>query len=289
MSAQTRNSTWAQLSEIYSTCDPISNATEVNNLYMHLSNGYQYMAMTDYPYPASFLEPMPAWPIKEAVKPFESIPEKEESAPVDFSSFMDTFFGTAGEKNDDNTPLTDREVDLHKALNTSTGIYFNYTGNYPCTNLSDWEGTGDLDGYGWNILACNQLAMPIGYGPDSMFVETPFDYEAYTSMCEEQYGLTPDYTWPLRYFGGFDIEKDFLALTNIVMSNGELDPWRAGGLNKNVTADGSGIALYITDGSHHIDLRLPEAGDTAPITEARAIETANIKQWIAEYHAITLE
>ena len=55
----------------------------------------------------------------------------------------------------DDTPLTDRERQLFEALKVSTDIYFNYTGNYPCTNLSDWEGTGDLDGYGWNILACN--------------------------------------------------------------------------------------------------------------------------------------
>jgi lysosomal Pro-X carboxypeptidase len=41
---------------------------------MHLSNGYQYMAMTDYPYPANFLEPMPAWPVDVSTKPFAEIP-----------------------------------------------------------------------------------------------------------------------------------------------------------------------------------------------------------------------
>ena len=43
-------------------------------------NGYQYMAMTNYPYPASFLEPMPAWPVNEAVKPFVDIPTAAELA-----------------------------------------------------------------------------------------------------------------------------------------------------------------------------------------------------------------
>jgi len=62
--------------------------------------------------------------------------------------------------------------------------------------------------------------MPIGYGNDSMFIEQPFDYDEYTKMCQDTYGLTPDYDWALRYFGGFDNEKDFMSVTNIVFSNG---------------------------------------------------------------------
>lgn len=219
------------------------------------------MAMTDYPYPAAFLEPMPGWPIKEAVKPFADIDvladyQRKHAADANKPWYTDIIGKISGHQEEKNG-LTDRETQLFKALAQSTNVYFNYTGQYPCTNLSDWEGTGDLDGYGWNILACNQLAMPIGYGPDSMFIEQSFDYDAYTQWCQNLYGLTPDYDWALRYFGGFDINKDFLAATNIVFSNGELDPWRAGGLNANVTADGSGIALYIESGAHHLDLRPP--------------------------------
>ena len=131
--------------------------------------------------------------------------------------------------------------------------------------------------------------MPIGYGSDSMFIEQAFDYDTYTAWCQDLYGLTPDYDWALRYFGGFDITKDFLAMTNIILSNGELDPWRAGGLNSNVTADGSGIALYIEAGAHHLDLRPPNAEGPATVTLARDIEMANIKAWISEYQSLSLD
>ena len=102
-------------------------------------------------------------------------------------------------------------------------------------------------------------------------------------MCKDTYGLTPYWNWALDYFGGWNIDTDFMAVTNIVFSNGELDPWRAGGLNKNVTVDGTGIALYIEGGAHHLDLRPPNAKDPLLVTQARDIEIANIKAWIAEY------
>ena len=198
---------WAEMSEIFNTCTPISNSSDTMHLYSHYMNGYLYMAMTDYPYPAYFLEPMPAWPVDESVKPFENIPTAEEHEAQQKAEksivrkWLDSLYSTVGATfgyGSTGSSMPDRERELYQALANSTNVYFNYTCNYPCTNLSDWEGTGDLDGYGWNILACNQLAMPIGYGPDSMFLEQSFDYDQYTAWCQSQFGLTPDYTWALR-------------------------------------------------------------------------------------------
>lgn len=86
----------------------------------------------------------------------------------DFRAFMNEVMSEP--INEASNGLTPRELDLQMALANSTNVYFNYTGQYPCTNLSDWEGTGSLDGFGWNILACNQLAMPIGMNEESMFL-----------------------------------------------------------------------------------------------------------------------
>jgi len=69
---------YAEISEIFNTCTPVMNSTDAYNLYYHYSAAYQFMAMTDYPYPANFLEPMPAWPVNEAVKAFVDIPTAAE-------------------------------------------------------------------------------------------------------------------------------------------------------------------------------------------------------------------
>jgi len=170
------------MSEIFNTCTPITNSDDTYNLYLHYSAAYQFMAMTDYPYPAAFLEPMPAWPVNEAVKAFVDIPTKDEymmeqalerKASINSQrqlSWYEMLSGVLNSNPEPKTALPAREAQLYQAIATSTNVYFNYTENYPCTNISDASGEGSLDGYGWNILACNQLAMPISYGPDSMFI-----------------------------------------------------------------------------------------------------------------------
>lgn len=62
-------------------------------------------------------------------------------------------------------------------------IYYNYKGQTKCTDLSFTEGTGTLDGAGWNVLACNEVPMPISAGANSMFRVDNFDYDAYTKDC----------------------------------------------------------------------------------------------------------
>lgn len=150
MDMKTRPDTWSQIDEIFVTCEAgVKEENDIQYLYLHLMNGYSYMAMTDYPYPASFLEPMPAWPVAVSTEPFVNIPTLSEVLQsLDFENQQNLLDMING-------GMTDREILLLNALHDSTNVYFNYTGVYPCTNLSDWEGTGNLDGFGWNILACN--------------------------------------------------------------------------------------------------------------------------------------
>lgn len=207
-------------------CEPITSPEQVYQLTTYLSNGFLYMAMTDYPYNSSFLQPMPGFPVNESCKAFANF-----------------------------DPDTSSKADAWGMLKGASDVYFNSSGQITCSNINDTDATGNLDGAGWDILACNQLAMPTSMGADSMFLTEPFDYTKYTLGCQAKYGLTPNYNWALDNFGGYNYEKDFKSYSNIIFSNGELDPWMAGGVTTLVNLD---LPQYvIKNAAHHLDMRLP--------------------------------
>ena len=232
-----------------------------------LNAGLSYEAMTDYPSPASFLEPMPAWPIDVSCKRIvDGIKEAEEFGLYNFEGpFAEEY----------------RKVHTLQLMKNALDVYFNYTGETKCYDIKS-DGTGSLDSQGWNYLACTDVPMPMGSnGKDDMFYPAPWNYEAYSDECYKTYGVRPRYDWVFYEFGGKNPKKDFAAHSNIYFSNGKLDPWMAGGVLE--TINDSVVARIIEKGAHHLDLRAPEASDPESVVQARAEELAYLKKWIAEY------
>ena len=100
-------------------------------------------------------------------------------------------------------------------------------------------------------------------------------------MCQTKFGLTPQYDWVFDFFGGLDIEKDFNHLSNIIFSNGQLDPWSAGGVLKQVSPDI--VIIYMLNAAHHLDLRTPNEVDDPSVKAGRQLEIDTIKKWIVDY------
>ena len=66
----------------------------------------------------------------------------------------------------------------------------------------------------------------------------------------------------------------------VVFSNGEYDPWRSGGVLRNLSS--SLVAVDIMQGAHHLDLFFSDPADPPSVREARQVELAAVRRWIAE-------
>ena len=67
-------------------------------------------------------------------------------------------------------------------------------------------------------------------------------------LVQAAYGVQPRTEWIAEYHGG---HAGVQAASNIVFSNGALDPWSAGGVKE---SSGSVKAVLIEEGAHHLDL-----------------------------------
>jgi lysosomal Pro-X carboxypeptidase len=79
------------------------------------------------------------------------------------------------------------------------------------------------------------MVMPQGDDPSiSCFTWVNFDKDDYEKQCIANTGMKPRWDWALDYFGGRDVHSDWASTSNIIFSNGDLDPWHAGGVLQDV-------------------------------------------------------
>ena len=119
------------------------------------------------------------------------------------------------------------------------------------------------------------------------------DPEGIFGFSKEPYD--PWSTWLETYYGkGLDMEGH----SNIIFSNGLLDPWSAGGVYaenpwgsnslykgpsvQNITVNDI-IALIIEYGGHHTDLMYSSKSDPDCVTRARQVIKDYLIKWIANF------
>ncbi|CAI2367314.1 unnamed protein product [Moneuplotes crassus] len=256
------------LQSMYNTCQAIETADDVDKITGFLYNAWIYMAMTNYPYPTEFLAPMPGNPVDVSCEPFDLTASKPK-----ITSLLkkDSLF-------------SDDELVLLQAAADSVQVFYNYTGELACNDLSGSE-TPNLDAFGWDILACNEMAMPMGTdGKDNMFLPESFSYEAHTKQCEERFGITPQFDFALTFFGGRNPTFDFATTSNIVFANGNIDPWNAGSITIPVSKDT--VTINIENSAHHLELRDPNPLDPQSVVDARNVEREQITKWLAQFREI---
>ena len=80
--------------------------------------------------------------------------------------------------------------------------------------------------------------------------------------------------------------------SNIVFSNGMLDPWGSGGVLNTITNEKDMVAVYMSgrnmrhstlirsESAHHLDMRLPNSADPESVQNGRQIEIEYIQEWV---------
>lgn len=233
-----------KLTEMFRLCKPL----ESPNAYSHVQDWVLSIlgnfAMIDYPYPANFLTPLPAYPINKSCEFLEK--------------------SLSGD-------------DLLKGVAAVLNFYLNYTGSVKCLTLGS-QGTSKLGDKGWGYQACTEMVMPMcSSGDDNMFPPSSWDFNVFSESCQKLWGVVPRPLWiPLQYGG-----RNITAHSNIVFSNGNLDPWSGGGVT--TTLSDSLIAIVIEGGAHHLDLRSSNPKDPPSVIKARLMERSYIAKWINEW------
>jgi len=239
-------SEYAKISQAFKLCQPIQSPNDIANLINYIENAVTYMAMTDYPDATNFLQPLPAWPVDASCR----------------------------------AALRLSASDVYGSIAAVANVYYNTSGTLSCNDLNA-PASGGLGDQAWNYQACSELVLPSSAtGVNDFFPPAPFIIPAYTIMCQQTLSVTPRYTWiPLQY-GGFNIT----AHSNIIFSNGNLDPWSGGGIR--YTIKDSLPAIIIDKGAHHLDLRFSSPADPQSVVIARKKEADYLLKWIREWYAL---
>jgi lysosomal Pro-X carboxypeptidase len=120
--------------------------------------------------------------------------------------------------------------------------------------------------------------MPIcSNGISDMFENQPWNFQEFSDYCFTEWNVRPCIEWPFMEFGGQNL-TDLRYYSNIIFTNGNLDPWSSGGINSTITS--SLPSILITGGAHHLDLRSANKDDPESVIKARQEIVTLIQQWI---------
>lgn len=233
----------------FHTCKPVNSST-LDHLYKWVRNAFTTIAMMNYPYPADLLGPMPGHPVDVAC-----------------------------------SKIT-KATNVVTGLADAAGVFYNASAVSCYDIFAEYVDCADPTGCGlgdtataWDFQACTEINLPGGStGTTDMFPPLPLTQEMRKEYCEKKYGVTPRVHWLDVQFWGANIS----SASNIIFSNGDLDPWGPGGVHTSPAP--SLVALEVKGGAHHLDLRGSNPKDPQSVIDVRNKESEIIGKWIADFH-----
>jgi hypothetical protein len=95
--------------------------------------------------------------------------------------------------------------------------------------------------------------------------------------CRRKYGVASRPGW---IPSTSDFGSGPSGASNIVFSNGDLDPWSSGGVRTNLSS--SVLSFTVKDGAHHLDLMWSNPSDGQSVRDVRNAQLSQVRRWVAE-------
>lgn len=245
------------LAAAFRSCSPLQDEATVQTLAYWVQGAFDAFAMGNYHFPSWYIAgspraPLPAWPLRAACVLLGGSPA-----------------GPAA---------------LLEGMKAAVDVLYNATRSRPCHKI---ELTGPAGGPGlqtYLYLWCTE-AMPQelpffpARGPphDMFWNQESFNASRWEAECKAQWGVRPRWRHLLRKFGGA-APAAWRDVTNIVWTNGELDPWHVGGVLHSIS--GSSVALQVGRGAHHVDLMWSRMDDPRQLQAVRQEQVAHMRRWV---------
>eukprot|EP01096_Ripella_sp_DP13-Kostka_P014316 TRINITY_DN6430_c0_g3_i1.p1 TRINITY_DN6430_c0_g3~~TRINITY_DN6430_c0_g3_i1.p1 ORF type:complete len:537 (+),score=216.95 TRINITY_DN6430_c0_g3_i1:76-1611(+) len=242
------------LAQQLNLCNPISADNidaERRILNLWIMNAFASLAMENYPYP---IEGSPAHPLWAACNTLQS--------------------------------SVNNNIPIVQALALAIGVEYNISGEatcnnviqeyYPCADITGCGGGDDPNSLSWDYQSCTEIIANIDTnGITDMFPAAPYNFTRLIEYCSTKWNVVPQPTLiPQKY--------NFTQATNVIYSNGLLDPWFPGGVLKNITGQ-SVTALQMHGAAHHLDLRGSDPNDPKSVRQVRQQEANIILGWLKDH------
>mmetsp|Transcript_8280 Transcript_8280/g.34770 ORF Transcript_8280/g.34770 Transcript_8280/m.34770 type:complete len:540 (+) Transcript_8280:65-1684(+) len=236
------------LQDAFKLCAPLTSSNDAISLMYWIQSAFVFFSEGNYPFPSDYLTngfgDMPPHPMKLACEILSA----------------DSWAS---------------DQDQMNALGEAVSIYYNASHTYSCFDIGAVNNASAEVDFLWGYQWCTELMMPMSTnGVDDMFWPTTFSLAGEAAYCKLAYGVQTRPLWASVYYGGWNIE----SASNIVFSNGLLDPWSGYGVRHDINE--SVVAVLIPAGAHHLDLMWSTSVDPEGVKTARDLERSHMLKWV---------